>query len=171
MVERFDELIREEMKKIKKGQFARIRIKLNNLEEAMMIDKIVKAAESGVKIEMIIRAICCLAPSHPNIQVKRIVDRYLEHSRLFIFGDGEDAIVMMGSADWMQRNLHRRIEVCVPVEDPGCKKELIEYFDLQWKDNDKAVLLKENFTQVKPQTNGTVVNAQKAIYNYIKEKL
>jgi polyphosphate kinase len=171
MVERFDELIREEMKKIKKGQFARIRIKLNNLEEAMMIDKIVKAAESGVKIEMIVRAICCLVPSHPNIQVKRIVDRYLEHSRLFIFGYGEDAIVMMGSADWMQRNLHRRIEVCVPVEDPGCKKELIEYFDLQWKDNDKAVLLKENFTQVKPQTNGTVVNAQQAIYNYIKEKL
>jgi len=171
MVERFDELMKEEIKKVKKDQQARIRIKLNNLEETDMIKKIIKAAESGVKIEMIVRSVCCLVPSHPNIQVKRIVDRYLEHSRLFIFGSGDLATVIMGSADWMHRNLHLRIEVCVPVEDPACKKELIDYFDLQWKDNDKAVLLKENFAQEKPQVNGTIVNAQKEIYNYIREKL
>jgi polyphosphate kinase len=171
MVERFDELISQEIKKVKKNQIGLIRIKLNNLEETAMIEKIIAAAKSGVKIELIVRGVCCLVPSDPNIEVKRIVDRYLEHSRLFIFGSGEEAIVIMGSADWMNRNLHRRIEVCVPVEDSACKTQLIEYFDLQWKDNDKAVLLKENFMQVRPQTNGTVVNAQQAIYNYIKEKL
>ena len=171
MIERFDELIGREIKKVKKDLPGIIRIKLNNLEEKSMIDKLMKAAEAGVKIELIVRSVCCLVPSSPNIEVKRIVDRYLEHSRLFVFGSGEDSTVIMGSADWMNRNLHRRIEVCVPVEDPACKKQLIEYFDLQWKDNDKAVLLKENLAQVKPKTNGTLMNAQKEIYNYIKEKL
>ena len=76
----------------------------------------------------------------------------------------------MGSADWMNRNLHRRIEVCVPIEDPDCKRELTEYFDMQWKDNDKAVVLDSNMNQQRLTGNGTVViNAQQTIYNYIKQ--
>src|SRR5205823_7069885 len=140
MIDRFDALIQLEIRKAKKGIGGFIRIKLNNLEEPEMIDRLYKASIAGVKIQLIIRSICCLVPSLPNksenIIVKRIVDRYLEHSRMFIFGMGEDSEVIIGSADWMIRNLRRRIEVCVPIKDAECKKELIEYFDLQWKDND-----------------------------------
>jgi len=172
MIERFNLLIEKEIKKAKKDQ-GLIRLKLNNLEEPEMINMLYKAADSGVKIQLIIRSICCLVPPSGggNLIVKRIVDRYLEHSRIFIFGTGDDCEVIMGSADWMNRNLHRRIEVCVPVEKPDCKKELIDYFELQWNDTDKSVILDEAVQQKKPVTNGTTFNAQKAIYNYIKEKI
>lgn len=174
MIDRFDELIQLEISKAKKGTGGFIRIKLNNLEEPEMIDRLYKASKAGVKIQLIIRSICCLVPSVPgkseNITVKRIVDRYLEHSRIFIFGTGEDCEVIIGSADWMNRNLRRRIEVCVPIKDAACKIELIEYFDLQWKDTEKAVVLDSNMNQQKLTVNGTgVINAQQAIYNYIKQ--
>ena len=84
-----------------------------------------------------------------NITIKRLVDRYLEHTRIMIFGAGDNAEVIMGSADLMNRNLHHRIEVCVPVKTPQCKKELIDYFEIQWKDTDKAVVLTSNLGQVK----------------------
>ena len=102
--------------------------------------------------------------------MKRIVDRYLEHSRIFIFGTEGDCEVMIGSADWMNRNLHRRIEVCVPIDDAVCKKELIDYFELQWGDNDKSIFFDENMQQIKPDTNGNTVNAQQSIYNYFREQ-
>jgi polyphosphate kinase len=111
-------------------------------------------------------------PSHEksseNIIVKRIVDRFLEHSRIFIFGNDDDAMVIMGSADWMTRNLHRRIEVCVPVEEAACKKELIDYFEMQWNDTDKAVQLNDLMQQVRPNQDGASRhNAQEDIYQYI----
>jgi polyphosphate kinase len=174
MTERFNELIENEVKKRKKGMPALIRIKLNNLEEQGMIDSLYNASRAGVKIQLIIRGICCIIPSleefSENIVVKRIVDRYLEHSRIFIFGTEDDCEVMIGSADWMNRNLHRRIEVCVPIEDEACKKELIDYFKMQWSDNDKSVFFDENMQQIRPDTNGNIVNAQQSIYNYIKEQ-
>ena len=77
---------------------------------------------------------------------------------------------MIGSADWMNRNLHRRIEVSVPIEDPDCKRELIDYFELQWNDNDKSVIINDSMERQLQRINGMVVNAQQAIYNYIKEK-
>ena len=174
MLDRFNELINEEIKKQKKGMPALIRIKLNNLEEQGMINSLYNASRAGVKIHLIIRGICCIIPSledlSENIVVKRIVDRYLEHSRIFIFGPSEDCEVMIGSADWMNRNLHRRIEVCVPIEDATFKKELIDYFEMQWSDNDKSVIFDEQMQQIKPETNGDIVNAQQSIYNYIKEQ-
>ncbi|HEV8508584.1 MAG TPA: polyphosphate kinase 1 [Chitinophagaceae bacterium] len=174
MIERFNELIEKEITKQKKGVPALIRIKLNNLEEQGMINSLYKASRAGVKIQLIIRGICCIIPSledlSENIVVKRIVDRYLEHSRIFIFGTSEDCEVMIGSADWMSRNLHRRIEVCVPIEDTTSKKELIDYFEMQWNDNDKSVIFDEQMQQIKPETNDKTVNAQQSIYNYIKEQ-
>jgi len=174
MTQRFNELIENEIRKQKKGLPALIRIKLNNLEEQGMIDSLYSASRAGVKIQLIIRGICCIIPSleefSENIIVKRIVDRYLEHSRIFIFGADDDCEVMIGSADWMSRNLHRRIEVCVPIEDATCKKELIDYFEMQWRDNDKSVFLDEHMQQIKPDVNGDIVNAQLSIYNYIKEQ-
>jgi len=174
MLDRFNELINREIKKQKKGIRALIRIKLNNLEEQGMINSLYNASREGVTIQLIIRGICCIIPSKnglsENITVKRIVDRYLEHSRIFIFGTSEDAEVMIGSADWMNRNLHRRIEVCVPIEDAAFKKELIDYFELQWSDNDKSVIFDEQMQQTEPEKTENVVNAQQSIYNYIKEQ-
>jgi polyphosphate kinase len=139
-----------------------------------MINSLYHASREGVRIQLIIRGICCIIPAvkglSENITVKRIVDRYLEHSRIFIFGAEDDCEVMIGSADWMNRNLHRRIEVCVPIEDTTSKKELIDYFDMQWTDNDKSVFFDEHMEQIRPEINGIIVNAQQSIYNYIKEK-
>jgi polyphosphate kinase len=139
-----------------------------------MINSLYNASREGVKIQLIIRGICCIIPSlkevSENITVKRIVDRYLEHSRIFIFGTEDACEVMIGSADWMNRNLHRRIEVCVPIDDAASKKELIDYFEIQWSDNDKSVFFDENMQQIKPDTNGNTVNAQQSIYNYMKEQ-
>jgi len=174
MIEKFDHLIEEEISKTKKGGEGLIRIKLNNLEEPGMINGLYEASKAGVKIQLIIRSVCCLIPSQKNlsenITVKRIVDRYLEHSRIFIFGSGDDCEVIIGSADWMNRNLHRRIEVCVSIENTEYKNQLVDYFELQWNDNDKSVILNNNMEQQKPEVNGNIVNAQQAIYNYIKEK-
>ena len=174
MVDRFNELIESQVNEVKKGREGIIRIKLNNLEEPEMITALYKASQAGVKIELVIRSICCLTPSRvglsENIAAKRIVDRYLEHSRIFIFGPNENCRVIIGSADWMTRNLHRRIEVCVPVQDADCRRELLDYFELQWNDNDKAVMIGDTMERQLPALNGEAMNAQRAIYNYIRQK-
>ena len=96
----------------------------------------------------------------------------MEHTRLFIFGTGEDTVVIMGSADLMTRNLHHRIEVCVPVKDAACKKELLDYFDIQWSDNSKAVqLLQDNQHAAVLNNNGHEINAQHSIYQYLKNRI
>jgi polyphosphate kinase len=174
MVDRFNELIESQVNEVKNGGVGIIRIKLNNLEEPEMINALYKASQGGVQIKLIIRSVCCLIPSQAglseNISAKRIVDRYLEHSRIFIFGPNDNCRVIIGSADWMNRNLHRRIEVCVPVRDADCKRELVDYFELQWTDNDKSVPISDTMEQQLPAINGEIVNAQKAIYNYIRQK-
>jgi len=176
MVSEFEKRIAGEIKKAKNGMAARIRIKVNNLEESGMINMLYKAAKAGVQVELIIRSVCCIICGsdgvNGNITVRRIVDRFLEHTRLFIFGTGDDAIVIMGSADLMTRNLHHRIEVCLPVRDAACRKELMDYFDMQWADNSKAVqLLPDNqFKKVEP-SNGHISNAQQSIYQYLKERV
>ncbi len=174
MYERFQKLIDSEIKKASLGEEAMIRIKINNLEEAGMISSLYKASHAGVKVHLIIRSICCLMPGVPalseNIIVKRLVDRYLEHTRLFIFGAGDAAEVIMGSADWMNRNLHSRIEVCVAISNHSCKKELIDYFEIQWSDNDKMVELTQNMEQHKVIMNGSEkINAQQTIYHHLQQ--
>ena len=172
---RLQDFIDAEIKKAKNGEEAMIRIKINNFEEPDFINLLYKASRAGVKINLIIRSVCCLMPGvkdvSENITVKRLVDRYLEHSRIFIFGANPEAEVIIGSADLMNRNLHHRIEVCVPVKNNNLKKELIDYFEIQWKDNDKAVILTSNLNQEKPTTDhGEIINAQEAIYNYLQNK-
>ncbi|MEO6540424.1 MAG: polyphosphate kinase 1 [Ferruginibacter sp.] len=175
MTEEFEKRIGIEIKKAKAGTPARIRIKVNNLEEPGMINLLYKAGKAGVQVELIVRSVCCIVPGIPgmseNITVRRIVDRFLEHTRLFIFGTGDDTLVLMGSADLMTRNLYHRIEVCFPVRDTVCKKELMDYFDMQWSDNSKAVqLLPDNqYTEVAGE-NGHQVNAQQSIYQYLKNR-
>jgi polyphosphate kinase len=173
MMESFEKLINREIKKAKKGRGGRIRIKLNNLEEPHMIAQLYKASQAGVQVQLLVRSICCLIPGLSNlsehIEVRRIVDRYLEHSRIFIFGEDNDASVIMGSADWMTRNLHHRIEVCVNIVNDTCSKELIDYFSLQWADNDKAVRLRSNMENEKVSgREGEHHNAQESIYKYLQ---
>lgn len=170
---RLEELINGEIEKARLGRDAMIRIKVNNIEEPDFINLLYKASQAGVKVNLIIRSVCCIMPGLPaiseNIIIKRLVDRYLEHTRLMIFGADDNAAVIMGSADLMNRNLHHRIEVCVAIKTPVCKKQLIDYFEIQWKDNDKAVVLTSNLEQKKePETNLPKLNAQNTIYNYLK---
>ena len=176
MNERFEKLIENEIQKAMLGDPAGIRIKINNLEDPHMISLLYKASQAGVKVNLCVRSICCLMPGVPgiseNITVKRLVDRYLEHTRLFIFGSGNDAEVIMGSSDWMTRNLYHRIEVCVSIKNINCKHELIDYFEMQWRDNDKAVELSPNLEQ-RPVVTGETekFNAQSGIYHYLQNRI
>jgi polyphosphate kinase len=175
MADELEKLIYNEIEKAKRGEAAYIRIKVNNLEEPYFIDLLYKASQAGVKIDLIVRSICCLVPGvqgeSDNITVKRIVDRYLEHSRLLFFGADENVEILMGSADLMNRNLRHRIEVYVRIKNEECKKELLEYFKIQWEDTDKAVILLPGFQQQKINNDGaTIINAQQSIYNFLENK-
>jgi len=141
-----------------------------------MIDLLYSAGQAGVPVELIVRSICCIAPGSPglseNIEVKRIVDRFLEHSRIYIFGSGPDQNVYIGSADMMTRNLRHRVEVCAPVVDDRLKKELVDYFEIQWNDTVKAVRLDANLNQVKQQPDSAdeAKCPQEKIYEYLKNR-
>jgi polyphosphate kinase len=175
MVEKFQKLIDQEIEKVQMGKEGLIRIKINNLEEPSMIHMLYKASNAGVQVQLLIRSVCCLVPGidglSKNITIKRIVDRYLEHSRIFIFGCDDDCEIIVGSADWMNRNLHRRIEVCVPIKDKLCKQELVDYFKLQWQDTDKAVVLNSAMENIKSAEGPGNINAQLSIYNYLKSRV
>lgn len=137
--DKFIALIDREIANQLKGLPSGITIKLNNLEEKVLIDKLYEASAAGVKVNLIVRGICCLIPGieglSENCTVKRIIDRYLEHGRIFIFNNNSYPEVFLGSADWMNRNIYRRIEVCFPVYDPVLKDELIHLVNLQLLDN------------------------------------
>lgn len=137
--QKFLNLIQREIDHAKNGLAAAITIKLNNLEEQILIAKLYEAARAGVKIRLIVRGICCLIPGleglSENISVTRIVDRYLEHGRIFLFENNGNREVFMGSADWMNRNIYNRIEVCFPVYDQELKQILIKILNLQLNDN------------------------------------
>lgn len=166
-LERFESLIDREIKNKQAGKKASILIKLNNLEEAGLITRLYQAAESGVEIRLLIRGICCLVPDTGGIEVTRIVDRYLEHARLFYFyNDGKEDL-FMGSSDWMIRNLHRRIEVTLPIHHPPLKKQLLDILKIQLADNYKRVRLTPAMKNepVKPTGN---TRAQMEIYTYLK---
>jgi polyphosphate kinase len=170
-----ERLISKEIGKAKRGEEALIRIKVNNLEEPGFINLLYDAGRAGVKINLIVRSICCLVPGiagqSDNIVVKRLVDRYLEHSRILIFGTGEGEEVIIGSADLMTRNLYHRIEVYVRVTNKNCKEELLKYFDIQWHDNDKAYMLLPGLEQKKIYLPGTEkINAQQAIYHFLEKR-
>ena len=170
---RFMELMDREIANATKGQPASIVIKLNNLEEKIMIGKLYDASRAGVKISLIIRGICCLIPGvegmSENIKVIRIVDRYLEHGRIFIFHNNGNQEVFMGSADWMDRNLHRRIEVCFPLYKKSMKEEIIKMINLQLKDNTQAVVIdsKGQNQPVEVKSGQETIQSQKEIHTML----
>jgi polyphosphate kinase len=173
LVDRFSEMIDREIANAKAGKPARITIKLNNLQEKDMIARLYAASDAGVEVRMLVRSICCLLPEQPesrNITVRRIVDRYLEHARVFIFHNDGQEEVYMGSADWMNRNLLRRIEVCFPIYEPQLQEQLKEIIRLQLADNTNAVTLNANMHNmpVKQVPGEALVNAQMAIHAYVE---
>ncbi|MGZ8552623.1 MAG: polyphosphate kinase 1 [Chitinophagaceae bacterium] len=176
LVPAFEEEIMAQIRKAKKGQDALIRIKLNNLEDVYMIDLLYKAGKAGVKVHLLVRSICCIAPANEglseNIEVKRIVGQFLEHSRIFIFGSGGDSKIYMGSADWMTRNLQHRIEVCIPVTDSVLKTDLTNYFDIQWNDTVKSVSLDAELNQLRSNnlSDPDQETPQQKIYGYLKNR-
>lgn len=135
-------LIDAEIAHAKAGKNAYLFLKMNSLEEEGMIAKIRQAAAAGVKVRMIVRGICRLLPEpEENIEIISIIDRFLEHARIFIFGGDQAEKVFMGSADWMGRNLFRRVEVVTPIEDGLLRLELRRIMDMQWRDNQKARII------------------------------
>ena len=136
------DLIDGEIAKVALGQPGHIRLKMNSLTDKTLIDKLVEASKAGVKIDMIVRGICCLrggvAGETDNIRIISVVGRFLEHSRIYIFGEGTDAKQYISSADWMTRNTLRRVEVAAPILDEGCKARIERIFDVIWRDNVQA---------------------------------
>ncbi len=168
----FLKLIDREIAQAQRGLPSRIRIKLNNLEEETMIQKLYEASNAGVTVELMIRGICRLKPGvkdmSENIQVKRIVDRYLEHGRIYIFENSGFPKVYLGSADWMSRNIYSRIEVCCPVLDSKLQRELISIFELYWKDNISAVQLSGNLEFTPIESTDPPLQAQLEVFSYLQ---
>ena len=135
-------MIDEEIEHKKNGEDAYIGLKLNSLTDKRIMEKLNDASKAGVQIEMIVRGICCLVPGikgeTDNIQITSIVGRFLEHSRIYIFGCGERAKYYIGSADFMTRNTVKRVEVAAPIYSEKIKKQIREIFELMLKDNKKA---------------------------------
>jgi polyphosphate kinase len=169
--QQFIALIEREIANAKNGLPANITIKLNNLEEEVLINKLYEASNAGVKINLIVRSICRIIPGikgmSENITTKRIVDRYLEHGRIFIFHNNSNEQIFLGSSDWMNRNIYRRIEVCFPLYNEALKQEIKSIIALQWKDNVAAVLIDENLNNKPIEAVGEKVQSQQAIYGYL----
>ncbi|WP_257669878.1 polyphosphate kinase 1 [Parapedobacter tibetensis] len=170
MMDEFMQLINGEICHSRKGLPARITIKMNNIEEEALIKKLYEASQDGVEINLIIRGICRIRPGvkglSDNISVRRIVGRYLEHGRIFIFHNNGKEDIYMGSADWMNRNIYRRIEVCFPVYDPQIKQLIKNLVDLQLRDDAAAVVLDENCCNVSVRNNEDL-HSQQAIYGLL----
>ena len=164
--DRFTQLINREKEFAKKGKKAFIRAKMNSLCDAGIISSLYEAAAAGVKIELVVRGICCLKTGMPgiseNITVRSIVGDFLEHSRIFHFYNNGFEEVYMGSADWMPRNLDKRVEILFPVEDDALKAEVIHILDIQLADKEKARILQKNGTYRRAAKGGHAkLNSQK----------
>jgi polyphosphate kinase len=172
--QKFIDLIDREIAHAKQGRPAYINIKLNNLEEQVLINKLYEASQAGVKIALIVRSICCLVPGikgmSEHITIRRVIDRYLEHGRVFVFGNNGQTEVYMGSADWMNRNIYRRIEVCFPVLDRSIKDELLAIIDWQLTDNTQAVMVDRELNNVPVEAGRGSVRSQYEIYRMLSDK-
>lgn len=171
---KFNALIDQEIAFAKKDLPASIRIKINNLTDPKLIDKLYEASQAGVKIQMIIRGICGLVPGvkgmSENIKVISLVDRYLEHARFFIFRNNGNPIYYISSADWMERNLDKRIEVACPIVDPKIQLEIDTVFNYQWKGSVKVREIRKDLKNTYRRPKAKPFHAQVELYNYYKNK-
>ena len=174
MVPELQRMIQREIDHVQAGGKGRIILKMNGLHDQQMIDMLYRASEAGVEIDLIVRGICCLVPDQPysrNIRVTRIVDMFLEHARIWYFYNEGQEELFLTSADWMRRNLNRRIETAFPILDPAIKQEVIDILHIQLRDNLKACRLDSELRNCFKRVEGAEpVRAQLAIYDYLKQK-
>ena len=167
----FLSLIDQTIQAVKSGSPATIKIKLNNLEEESLINKLYEASRAGVQLQLLVRGICRLKPQVPglseNIVVKRIVGRYLEHGRIFIFQYQTYTNIYLGSSDWMNRNIYRRIETCFPILNPALAIQMQELFDIQFADDSEATLLDDRGQNQSIEGRKQHVSQQQ-IFDYLK---
>ena len=168
-------LINKEIKNAKTGKEAYINLKLNSLVDQNLIEKLYEASKAGVRVRLVVRGICSLIPGVPgmseNISVVSIVDRFLEHARCYVFCNGGDPLYFISSADWMVRNLDRRIEVTCPIYDTDLQNEIKDVLDIQFSDNVKARTLKPNGDyEVVKDSNKKDIRSQYVLYDYYRRK-
>ncbi|MFA8342559.1 MAG: polyphosphate kinase 1 [Rhodothermaceae bacterium] len=173
MRSKFNSLIKKEIENAQAGKPAYILAKMNSLEDRKIIRRLYEASQAGVKIDLIIRGICCLNPGvkglSENIRVISIIDRFLEHSRFYYFHNNGNELLYAASADWMKRNLSRRVEVGFPVRDKKTKSVIKEILDLQLKDNTKARIIDEEFSNRYVQNEYEKINSQTNVIDILKK--
>ena len=176
LIPELNRLIDHEIALAQSGKQGRIILKMNALQDPAMIEKLYEASEAGVQIDLIVRGICCLIPGREfsrNIRVTRIVDTFLEHARVWYFGNGGHPKLFLGSPDWMRRNLYRRIEAVTPVLDKDLKQELADMLQIQLSDRRKACFVDDQlhncWKSSHPQKEK--IRSQYTFYDYLKGKL
>jgi polyphosphate kinase len=169
------DLIQGETERSRQGQKGEIIAKMNALVDTEVIDALYLASQAGVKIRLNVRGVCCLRPGVPGmsetIEVVSIVDRFLEHARTFYFRHGGDHEMFISSADWMPRNLDRRVELLVPVIDPNARKRLRETLQLYFRDNQNAWRMQPDgsYQRLRPQKNQAPMRVQETLYHQVVE--
>lgn len=169
-----ERLVDREIEAALSGRPSGILLKLNSLEDRGLISKLYDASRAGVPVRLIVRGICCLVTGVPKssarIEAISIVDRYLEHTRAYVFHNDGDPLVYLASADWMERNMDRRVEVAFPVLDPALRQEVLDFLNIQWKDNVKARVIDRGQTNPYRKVAGTQapVRAQTAFHAHLK---
>ena len=162
------DMIDEEIAHVNNGEEGYIGIKINSLTDKVIIDKLIEASQAGVKIEMIVRGICCLIPGvkgyTSNIKVVSIVGRYLEHSRIYRFGTKEREKVYIASADFMTRNTVRRVEVAAPILDERLKERIDNMFEIMMNDDEKGKVLTSKGRYEDQNINDDKLNSQEVLY-------
>lgn len=168
-----NQLITNEIHSAQAGHPAGITLKVNNLVDEELVNRLYDASEAGVKVRLLVRGMCSLVPNQPgfseNIQVTSIVDRFLEHDRVYVFTNKGDEKIFLSSADWMTRNLDYRIEVAVALLDPQLKQRVLDILDIQFNDTVKARFIDKDLTNnYVPRGNKRKIRSQLAVYEYIK---
>ena len=162
------EMIDEQIALAKRGEEAYIGVKINSLTDKKIIDALMAASQAGVKIEMVVRGICCLLPGVPgkteNIRIVSIVGRFLEHSRIYIFGTGKQCKIYIASADFMTRNTLRRVEVAAPIRDEALQEEILSAFDVMLRDNCQAWNLCSDGVYRRNRNDQPKLNAQETFF-------
>ncbi len=170
-------MIDNEIENHQKGLPSGISLKLNNITNYPLVEKLYQASQAGVKIKMIVRGICCLVPGvkglSDNITVLSVVDKFLEHSRVIIFENAGEKKIYLSSADFMTRNIENRVEVACPVYDKELQQQILDTFELSWKDNTKGRIVNQNpqNKMVKPKAGDKIQRSQWTTYDYYKNKL
>jgi len=163
-------LIDKEIENANNGEQAYIKLKMNSISSYKMIDKLYEASRAGVKVQMIVRGLCCLVPGvkgmSENIEIISIIDKFLEHTRLYVFSNNNDPKIFISSADWMTRNIDNRVEVSCPIYDKDIKQELQHLFDICWNDNVKARVIDQSQNNTYRKNDKPKLRSQFETYNY-----